>query len=426
MTKSVIKNGIVIFPDKNKQEKVDIHIADGKIVYIGNDIADKGARVIDASGCYILPGMVDMHVHLRDPGHEYKEDISSGTKAAAAGGFSTIACMPNTTPVIDSPEMINNLNEKIKHEALINVLPIGAITKGLQGENLAEMGLMKEKGAITFSDDGKYIHDSNIMKNALLYAKALDVNLIAHCEDMNLSSDGDMNEGYYSTILGLNGIPAVSEYIAVARDVLLAEKYGPVHIAHISTKGSVEIIKEAKKRGVPVTCETAPHYFWFSEEDLLGCDTNFKMNPPLRSAEDRAAIIEGLKDGTIDVIATDHAPHSVDEKNCEFSRANFGILGLETAVGATITKLYHEEKMSLINIVKKLTVNPSKILKIDKGILDIGKDADLTIINVEKEKTIDSDTFFSKSKNSPFVDKKLKGVVEYTIVSGENVFTNKK
>ncbi|HCT85070.1 MAG TPA: dihydroorotase [Candidatus Margulisbacteria bacterium] len=417
---------MVIFPDSNIEELMDILIVDKKIQLLGKNIENSEATVVDAAGCYVVPGLIDMHVHLREPGQEYKEDIVTGTRAAAAGGFTSIACMPNTDPVVDSPEIVQFLMNKIKTSAKVKVYPIGAITKNLEGKQLSEMGLMFSSGAVAFSDDGKYVHNSEVMKNALLYSRTLGVPLISHSEDPFLVEDGEMNEGYYSTILGLKGIPAVAEEIAIARDILLARYYGPVHIAHVSTKNAVEMIRKAKQEGVPITAETAPHYFWFTDEDVKTYNTNFKMKPPLRTKEDKDALIEGLKDGTIDVIATDHAPHSIDEKLCEFRLAAFGIIGLETALSATITKLYYENNLPLPLIFQKLTCNPARILNLRSGTIIAGEYADITIIDINKVYTVSEKHFYSKSHNSPFLGIELKGKVVYTFVDGAMVFSKNK
>jgi len=424
--KYLIKNGMVIFPDSNIEELMDILIVDKKIQLLGKNIENSEATVVDAAGCYVVPGLIDMHVHLREPGQEYKEDIVTGTRAAAAGGFTSIACMPNTDPVVDSPEIVQFLMNKIKTSAKVKVYPIGSITKNLEGKQLSEMGLMFSSGAVAFSDDGKYVHNSEVMKNALLYSRTLGVPLISHSEDPFLVEDGEMNEGYYSTILGLKGIPAVAEEIAIARDILLARYYGPVHIAHVSTKNAVEMIRKAKQEGVPITAETAPHYFWFTDEDVKTYNTNFKMKPPLRTKEDKDALIEGLKDGTIDVIATDHAPHSIDEKLCEFRLAAFGIIGLETALSATITKLYYENNLPLPLIFQKLTCNPARILNLRSGTIIAGEYADITIIDINKVYTVSEKHFYSKSHNSPFLGIELKGKVVYTFVDGAMVFSKNK
>lgn len=426
MNKYVIKNGSLVTPDQVNPQTMDVMIEGTRIKAIEKNIPADHADVIDATGLLVSAGLIDMHVHLREPGQEYKEDILTGTQAAAAGGFTSIACMPNTKPVVDNPATLRFLMSKIKSSAKVNVFPLGAITKSLDGKELSEMALMRDEGAVTFSDDGRWVQNSDVMKNALLYAKMLGVTLISHCEDPYLSEDGEMHEGYYSTILGLKGIPSQAEDIAVARDIILAAKYGPVHIAHISTRGSVELVRRAKRDGLSVTCETAPHYFFFTDEALSTYNTNLKMKPPLRAKDDRDAIIEGLMDGTIDAIATDHAPHSIDEKLCEFRQAAFGIIGLESAVGATLSVLYHQKKMPINQILQKLTTNPAKILQLDKGTLTVGKDADITIIDPKKKYTFNEKNIFSKSKNSPFLGIELKGKVVYTFVDGKIVYRETK
>lgn len=426
MKRYILKNGHVVDPNSGLDEICDILVDGRKIEKISKDITDSKAEIIDVSGKHIFPGLIDIHVHLRTPGQEYKEDIASGCAAAAAGGFTSIACMPNTSPTIDSPEIVRYIKEKAKSEAKINVYPIGSITKGLAGKELSEMSMMLDEGAVSFSDDGKYVENTDVMKNALSYAKSLGVKLISHSEDSYLSDGGEMNEGYFSTILGLKGIPNQCESIAVIRELSLAEKYGDVHIAHISTRETVRAIKFAKKKGLDVSCETAPHYLWFTDADVQGYDTHFKMSPPLRSKADQKSLIRGLKDGTIDVIATDHAPHTEDEKNKEFKAAPFGVIGLETSLAATLTKLYHEEKMKLLDIIAKMTINPAKVIKVDKGYLTEGGDADIVVVDINSENVVDVDRFLSKAKNCPFKGIKLKGKVLYTIANGKIVYRNNR
>ena len=341
-------------------------------------------RIIDASGLFVLPGLIDMHVHLREPGFEYKETINTGTMAAVKGGFTTVCCMPNTYPVNDNASVTEFIKRKASQEGYCTVLPIGAITKGQKGEELAEIGTMRNEGCIAFSDDGQPVMNSMIMRRALEYSKAFNVPVISHCEDSTLSEGGVMNEGLMSLTLGLKGIPAEAEQIMIFRDILLAELTGgKLHIAHVSTEGSVRLIRNAKRRGVNVTAETCPHYFSLTEEAVKDYDTNAKMNPPLRTEHDIKAIKEGLKDGTIDVIATDHAPHHRDEKLKEFDLAPFGISGLETALGLSL-RLVEEGTLTMGQLVEKMTCNPSRVLNIDKGTLKIGSDADLVILDRNK------------------------------------------
>jgi dihydroorotase len=415
----LIKNGHVIDPANKVDEKLDILLSDGKIARLGKpgSIPADGAQVVEASGKLVVPGLIDMHVHLREPGFEYKETIKTGMAAAKAGGFTSVCSMPNTNPVNDNRSVTEFILSEA-HDALARVFPIGAITKGSKGEELAEMAELHSAGCVAFSDDGKPVMSAAIMRRAMEYSKIFDMPVISHCEECTLSDKGVMNEGFVSTELGLRGIPAAAEEVMVARDIALAGLTGcRVHIAHVSTAGSVRMVREAKARGVKITAETCPHYFTLTDEAVRGYNTMAKMNPPLRTAEDVAAIKQGLKDGTLDVIATDHAPHAMDEKSVEFDYAPFGIVGLETAVGL-VFKLVHEGVLSLTEAVRKLSFNPASILKINKGTLSTGADADITIIDPDVEWTVDSSQFKSKSRNTPFDGWKLKGRAVRTIVGG--------
>lgn len=401
----------------------DILIRGSKIIEIGAGLSAGAHKIIDATDYWVLPGLIDAHCHLREPGFEYKEDIVSGTRSAAAGGFTGVACMPNTLPAIDNAAMVQYIKLKAASEGIVRVHPIGAITQQRKGDALVEMGDMKEAGVIALSDDGDPVSNPNTMRLALEYARQFGLLIISHCEDKSLVADGVINEGYISTILGLKGITRAAEEVMVARDVLLSEVVDtPVHIAHVSTKGSVEIIRQGKARGVPVTCETAPHYFSATDGWVEGYDTNTKVNPPLRTDEDVAAIREGLRDGTIDIIATDHAPHHRDEKEVEYDLAEFGISGFETAFSLSYTHLVDTGILTLEELSGKLSTIPAKILGIQGGILDTGLPADITIVNTGMEYEIDRDSFFSKGKNTPFHAKKVKGKVVYTMVDGKIVF----
>jgi dihydroorotase len=419
----LIKGGRILDPSQGLDEKLDVLVADGKIAEIGKKLtAGKGIEVIDAKGMIVVPGLIDMHVHLRDPGLEYKEDIVTGTRSAAAGGFTSVACMPNTKPANDNKAVTSYIIAKAKAEGLVNVFPVGAITQGMKGENLSEMGDLKEAGCVAVSDDGRPVTNPELMRRALEYAKGMGIMLISHSEDLGLSGDGQMNDGFTATELGLKGIPWVAEDAAIARDVFLAEFSGsPIHVAHVSTKGAVRIIREAKARGVKVTCETAPHYFTLTEDAVRGYDSNAKMNPPLRTCEDMEAIKAGLADGTIDAIATDHAPHHLDEKDVEFVLASNGIIGLETALPLSLS-LVDRKVLDLNALITALSLNPARILGIDRGTLAPEAIADITVIDPDREWTVDAEKLASKSKNSPFLGKKMKGRAAYTIVSGKVVY----
>ena len=415
----LIKNGQVIDPANKIDGKLDILVADGKIAKLGKPgtIPANSAQTVDASGKLVVPGLIDMHVHLREPGFEYKETIATGTAAARAGGFTSVCCMPNTNPVNDSRSVTEFILAQARN-AWARVFPIGAITKGSKGEELTEMAELHAAGCFAVSDDGKPVMNSAIMRRAMEYSKIFDLLVISHCEDRSLSDKGVMNEGVVSTELGLRGIPRAAEDVMTGRDISLAELTGcRLHIAHISTAGSVRLVRDAKSRGVKVTAETCPHYFSLTEEAVRGYNTMAKMNPPLRTADDVAAIKQGLKDGVIDVIATDHAPHAMDEKSGEFDYASFGVVGLETAVGLSF-KLVLEGTLTLNDAVSRMSSNPAKILNLNKGTLSAGADADITIIDPNIEWTVDSAQFKSKSKNTPFNGWKLKGRAVQTIVGG--------
>ncbi len=420
--KILIKNGHVIDPANGKDEILDIFVDNGVISEVGTDLEADGINmeVIDAAGKIVVPGLVDMHVHLREPGFEYKEDIETGTKAAIAGGVTSVACMPNTKPVTDNASVITFIKSRAKEAGYADVYPVGAVSKGLEGKELAEIGEMKFAGAVAVTDDGKPVADSGLMRRALEYANMFDMKVISHCEDIPLANEGYMNEGAVATELGLRGISRASEEVMVSRDIIIAEAINaPVHIAHISTRGSVELIRHAKQRGVKVTCETCPHYFSLTDKACEGYNTNAKMNPPLRTDDDVAAIKEGLKDGTIDCIVTDHAPHHIDEKNCEFGDAMNGIIGLETSLGLGIKCLVNEGVLTLSELVEKMSVNPSNILGISKGTLGEGKIADITIFDPSKTWTVKADELLSKSKNTPYDGWELFGKPEYVIARGK-------
>ena len=420
--KLLIKKGHIIDTKMGIDGISDLLAIDGRIAGIAKNIDDIGCETINAEGKYVLPGLIDAHCHLRDPGFEYKEDIISGTASAAAGGFTSVACMPNTNPVIDNEAVVKYIINKSKQEGYVNVFPIGAISKGLKGEELAEIGELKYAGAVALSDDGRPVRSASLMKKALQYSSTFGITIISHCEDTELAEEGSMNEGYMSTILGLKGIPAAAEETMVARELILSEYTGvPVHIAHVSTALSTELIRNAKKRGVKVTCETCPHYFSLTEEACDGYNTNAKVNPPLRTARDVRAIIEGIADDTIDIIATDHAPHHSDEKNVEFSLAANGIIGFETAVPLAITHLVRPGFLSIGRLVEKMSLNPANLLGLDRGTLEAGKPADIILLDIDKKITVNVENFRSKARNSPFGGMELYGAVWGTIVGGKIV-----
>jgi len=412
----LIKSGKIVTAESTKS--ADILIEDGLIKEIGENLSAKNAEVIEAKGLTIIPGMIDMHCHLREPGQEYKEDILSGSQAAVKGGFTSVVCMPNTDPVIDNAGLIAYVKDKAKQVNLCKVYPTGAITTGLAGTQLTEMGEMKAAGAVAFTDDGKPVSSGKMMRNALNYAKTLDALLILHEEDMDIRADGVMNEGYYSSVLGLRGINRAAEESMIARDIALAESLSvPIHIAHVSTRGGFDMIKKAKERGVKVTCETMPHYFSADDSWVKGYDSNTKVNPPLRTKDDVAAAIEAIKDGTVDAIATDHAPHHVDEKDVEYDIAAFGISGFESALSLMVTNLV-PAGVSLNKIAQLTSKNPAKILKLAGGAIEKGAVADLTLFDENETYTFTKETMVSKGKNSPFIGMKLVGKVKYTVVDG--------
>jgi dihydroorotase len=423
--KLLIKNGHVISPADNLNDICDILVQDNKISKIGKNLREIADGTIDAKDKIVMPGLVDMHVHLREPGREDKETISSGTRAAIAGGVTSVLGMPNTLVPIDSAENIKLLKSIIEKKAQANVFICAAITKERAGRELTNIAKFKKEGVIAISDDGASVDDPDTMLKALKKAKESKLTVICHSEDKSLSAGGVVNFGLTSTKMGLRGISKESEYKRVKRDIDLAEKINaPVHITHVSCLESVEIIAKAKKRGVAVTADTAPHYFALSEEAVWGYDTNLKMNPPLRTKEDVSAIREGLRQGVIDAIASDHAPHTENEKEIEFERAEFGVTGLETELSSAITYLIQDKVLDMFELVKRLSVNPAKILGINRGTLGTGKPADIIVVSADKEWIVKEDRFYSKSKNSAFLGKTLKGVVEYTILGGKIVYTN--
>ena len=421
--KILIKGGRVIDPANKIDKILDILIESGKISQISAKINTQAERIIDAKGKIVMPGLIDMHVHLREPGREDKETVASGTKAAIKGGVTTVLAMPNTFPAIDCAENVKLLQSIIKKSACVNVLICASITKERLGQEITDITALKKLGVYAISDDGASVDDEKIMLAALKAAKLANMLVICHCEDKTLTNKGVINLGFMSTKLGLRGISKESEYKRIERDIALAKKAdAAIHIAHISCKESVEIIRQAKKSGIKITCETAPHYFYFTDESVAGFDTNMKMNPPLRGNEDVAAIKQGLKDKTIDAIASDHAPHTENEKDIEFERAEFGIVGLETELAAGITELVHSGLLNWLEFAEKISFNPAKILGLDYHGLKINAPANLIIIDPDAEWLVEKSRLISKSKNSAFIGKKLKSVVEYTFINGKIVY----
>jgi dihydroorotase len=418
----LIKGGKVVDPGRFVGVG-DVLIDQGKVLAVGPNLqAPAGSTMIEAKDRLVLPGFVDLHVHFREPGFEYKETIQSGSAAAVAGGFTTVCCMPNTNPVNDNQAVTEFILERSRIAGLANVWPVGAITKGSEGKELAEIGDLRRSGCVAISDDGRPVMNSLVMRRAMEYALAFDLTVVDHCEDLHLAEGGCMNEGLVSTELGLPGIPSAAEDVMVARNLSLSELTGArLHLAHISTAGSVRMVREAKARGIKVTAEACPHHFTLTEEVVRGYNTHAKMNPPLRTWDDVRAIKEGLRDGTIDVIATDHAPHATQEKQQDFTEAPFGIVGLETALSLTLG-LVEEGVMSLEQAVEKLTSSPAAAFGLKKGTLAVGADADVTIVDQQAEWVVDPGKFRSKSRNTPFVGWKVKGRVLTTIVGGRVVF----
>jgi dihydroorotase len=417
----LISNGLIVDPAQDLEEVRDLLVEDGRITGLepAGTIPAEGREVIDARGLVVAPGLIDMHVHLREPGEEYKETIESGTKAAARGGFTGVACMPNTKPVNDAHAVTRFILDQAEKHGKARVYPVGAISQGSLGKNLSEYGELKETGCVAVSDDGWPVMNALLMRRALEYARTFDMLVISHAEDLDLRGDGVMHEGKVSVRLGLKGMPAAAEEIMVYRDIRLARLTGSrLHIAHVSTAGSVAIIREAKLSEMGITAETAPHYFSLTDEAVEGFDTNAKVNPPLRSEWDRQAVLEGLADGTLDAIACDHAPHSVLEKDLEFNAAAFGLIGLETSLGLSL-RLVHEGVLSLSQLIAKMSTNPARILGILGGKLAVGSPADITIIDPNREWTVDTAQFASKSRNCPFQSWNLKGRAVMTVVGGK-------
>jgi dihydroorotase len=416
----LIKGGRVIDPKTQFDEVTDILIHGNRIEKIGKGLTKEGARNLNAKDKIVCPGFIDLHCHLRDPGRPDIETIESGSQAAIAGGFTTVCCMPNTIPAIDNEGLVNYVYKEAARVNLCRIYPIAAITKKRQGKELTEFGELIKAGAKGFSDDGDVVSDCNVFRRALEYSKIFGVPLFEHPIDKDLSENGLMNEGVVSTRLGLSGSPALAEEVIIARDLLVAQFTGArLHACHVSTKGSVELIRRARENGISVTCETCPHYFFFNEESLSGFDTNFKVNPPLRTEQDRLAVIEGLRDGTIDCIATDHAPHCQAEKELEFTRAPFGMIGFETALPMIIMELVNNQQFSWSHVLEKLTINPARIISEKLGVITKNAVADVIIIDPKKKWRLTVNAIRSKSKNTPLLNKEMTGQAIATIVDGE-------
>jgi len=434
----LFKNVRVLDPASGLDSRMDVLVQEGRIAEMGSEIPESKLGVgsaiqgqaglsspegelVNGAGKVLVPGLIDMHTHLREPGFEYKETIASGSRAGAAGGYTSLVCMANTCPVNDNRAVTEYILRQARTQAVTHIFPVGAVTKELKGESLAEMGELKEAGVVALSDDGRPLMNAGLLRRAMEYARGFGLPIISHCEDLNLTGQGVMNEGFISTLLGLRGIPNASEELMVLRDISLAELTGVhLHIAHVSTAGAVRAIREAKARGVNVSAETAPHYFTLTDEAVVGFDSNTKMNPPLRTVKDLAAILEGLTDGTLDAIATDHAPQTSVEKDVEFDYAANGIVGLETALPLTL-KLVHEGRLTLMEAIRKLTFQPARLLGLDKGRIRVSADADLTLIDLDREQTIEVSQFQSKSRNSPFQGWRLRGMATMTVVGGRIV-----
>ena len=427
MARLLIKNGRVIDPASKLDAQRDVLLENGLVAAIEPHIEAGDAEQYDASGQIVAPGFLDIHVHLREPGIEHAETIETGSKAAAAGGFTSICCMPNTTPVNDSPTVTSFIVERARRYAPVRVFPIGAITKDSEGETLAEIGAMKLAGAVAISDDGRPVMNSRVMRRAMEYAGSFELTVIDHCEDLNLSLGGDIHEGTQSVRLGLRGIPGSSEDVMVARDIILAESLqARVHIAHISTAKSIRMVREARRAGARVTCEVTPHHFALTDADIASYDSNYKMKPPLRSHCDIDAAIEGLVDGTIDAIATDHAPHTGNSKMQEFERCPFGVTGLETALGLALERLYHPGKIDLMRLVDLFTSGPARVIGLEGGKLTAGGPGDVTVFSLEREWLFDVNNTQSKSKNSPFDQRRFRGGPSATVVNGRLVWEHQQ
>lgn len=421
--KLLIQHGNLIDPVLNEERVMDILIENGQIAAISAHLEDPEAQVLDASGMAVSAGLIDMHVHFRDPGFTEKEDIITGSRAAAHGGFTTVTCMPNTRPTVDSPEMVQYVYDRAKEGSGVHVLPIAAVSMGEKGAVLTDAKALKQAGAVALSDDGVPVQSANLMRDALICASRQQLAVLTHCEDADMVKNYAVNEGRISRQLGIPGRPAIAEEIMVMRDAMLAEEtQTAVHICHISTGRAVDIVRKYKKKGVKITCETCPQYFTLNQREILEQGAMARVNPPLRTSRDVAAVLAGVKDGTIDCIVTDHAPHTAEEKARGLEKAPSGMVGLETSLGITLTQLYHTGEMTLPEIIAKMTVNPARILNLDCGRLSAGSAADLTIFDPNEEWVVDAEKFASKGRNTPFNGRTLKGKVKYTIVGGKIIY----
>ncbi len=420
--KQLFKGGRVIDPQNGVDEEADILVEDGVVRKVAKGIAEEGAAIIDVSGRVLVPGLIDMHTHLREPGQEAKEDFLSGSQAAAAGGFTTVATMPNTSPVVDTAALVRSLQARAEEVGIVHIEIIGALTKGQRGEELAEVGDMSLAGAVAFSDDGHYVKSSKVMMNGMDYLKKFDKIIIDHDEDLSLIEEGVMNEGHRSAMLGMKGRPTVAEDIAVARDILLAEYVdAPVHVAHISSARSAELVREGKRRGVKVTAEVTPHHLILTDECVDPLDSSTKVNPPLRGQKDVDAMREALKDGTIDIIVSDHSPHAEEEKDREYMYAPSGFPGLETTLGLLLTEFYHKGEMELSELIAKMTSLPAALFHLNAGSLGVGMPADITVIDLDQEWVVDAAAFYTRGTHSPYVGRRLKGKAVMTVVDGRIV-----
>lgn len=425
--KQIFKGGRVVDPKNGVDEKADILVENGVVREVASYIMDENAEIIDVSGKVIVPGLIDMHTHLREPGQEAKEDFLSGSQAAAAGGFTTVATMPNTSPVVDTVALVRSLQARAEEVGIVHIEIIGALTKGQKGEELAEIGDMSLAGAVAFSDDGHYVKSAKIMMNGMDYLRNFDKIIIDHDEELSLIEEGVMNEGHRSAMLGMKGRPTVAEDIAVARDILLAEYVdAPVHVAHISSARAADLVREGKRRGVKVTAEVTPHHLILTDDCVQLTDSSTKVNPPLRGQKDVDAMLEALKDGTIDIIVSDHSPHAAEEKDREYMYAPSGFPGLETTLGLLLTELYHKGKMDLPALIAKMTSAPAALFHLNAGSLEAGMPADITVIDLDKEWVVDAEQFYTRGTHSPYVGYRLKGKAVMTVVDGRIVMRDGK